>query len=420
MKVNNWKGYIATTVLGIAVGFTVGALLGLHLSRNKDNNCVAHSRSPSHDVESSQASLDQTAQTLDIGLAESDELLGASDLYMEQAAAGMAANGTNLGTIAAPEDAKAEDQNVTKEDPVGSVSAPEGTVDTPSSAMNGTISAENTHSAAGGTSDHDDGTYNSESVGDCPCLATGTPSVLSFDTEMDLRVVRTETHFELVDVKEFLARSISVRVGNNREHVGWESVQPTLAESSTNQTAVTAALPHVVLSKELIMVHDNILEIGTNTSWILSFVARRETDNGTFDIVLGPISQCNCQIRFESGNTLGVYFTNQGYGVYNGGIPLPLDTVNEFHAITLMYDQSDPVIKLYQDHDFVTNLTRPDEPFWAEFGRIGAWFNHGYQANIALNRVYAAHSTTSASLPSINDFLAAKEFIAQGSESLLI
>lgn len=214
-------------------------------------------------------------------------------------------------------------------------------------------------------------------------------------------MVRTRTHFELLDVSAFGPRDIKVIQGSNRD-AGWDPIQP------PNATG-TAATSHVVISNETILVRDDILTINSTTNWILSFVARRLRSSSTWghDIIMGPAAECNCQVRFEDGNSLGIYIISQGYDLRQSKIPLPLDTQNEYHVITLMYTREDKVIKLYQDDQFVVDLKNAED-IRGNFGYIGAWFKQAFQAHIALKRIYMAK--TLEPLPSIQGFLMAKEF----------
>lgn len=235
-------------------------------------------------------------------------------------------------------------------------------------------------------------------------------SLLHFEEELDLRVVRTVStgQFELVDAKAFDARNIQV-IG---QEGSWDAVQPTNGSTFN----LSSPQPHLRISGEVVLIHEReTLWVNENSNWILSFVARKlnPTSRG-FDIVLGPISQCNCQVRFEAGNTLGIYFTNAGHGLYQGSIPLPLNTT-EYHVVTLMYDRSnttgssnEPKIQLYQDHRWVAALDNSPS-YFAEFGRLGGWYQNQYLASIGFRRVYMAKTTRP--LPSIQQFLLAKELL---------
>jgi hypothetical protein len=229
----------------------------------------------------------------------------------------------------------------------------------------------------------------------------------TFKEEMDLRVVRTSQsgQFELVDVKSFAARDIQV-IGQD----GWDTVQPTNGSIYNLSTPK----PHLQVSGQVVLIRElDMLSVTDNTNWILSFVARKLRPNSRdFDIVLGPISNRNCQVRFEAYNTLGIYFTKEGYGLYQGSIPLPMDT-SEFHVITLMYEQNgdnpEPAkIQLYQDDRWILELYNSPS-FFAQFGRLGGWFQNMFLGSIALQRVFIGK--TSQPLPSIQQFLVAKELM---------
>lgn len=256
-----------------------------------------------------------------------------------------------------------------------------------------------------------------------------------FQEEMDLRVVRTQNEFEMVDVtNSFAPRDISVFTGRTAVF-GWDRVQPTNASinaieaTTVNATTTTISsdgqpqveekeyygdVPHWHISEEMVLIRDDILRLTPDTSWILSFVARPIAPSSSgFDIVLGPFSKFNCQVRFEPNNTLGIYFTNQGRGLSQGNIPLPLNVTSEYHTITLLYDHTNDngKIQLYQDDLFVADLDNTPSDFYAEFGYIGAWYNNQYQANIALRRIYIAKSLSqSQTMPSIRQHLLQNEF----------
>lgn len=174
--------------------------------------------------------------------------------------------------------------------------------------------------------------------------------------------------------------NVTIHSWSGVQATDWSSVQPAGIFLPTPST------PHVQTRDSYLVLRGNDgIVLVPDKSWVLTLEARRINEPlGGYDIILGPRKQCNCQIRFEADNTLGVYATNSGYGIYRSNLHLPLNST-EFHAITIVYHRMRKRIVLYQDSKLVDKWDATD--FFAEFGYIGSWFKGNYPANIAVKRI---------------------------------
>lgn len=209
-------------------------------------------------------------------------------------------------------------------------------------------------------------------------------------TTLDLRVVRTQGHLELVDLNLMTPVNITVHSfdsggGGAPRTADWDIVQPSDESSTTTSLPSSLLLPHIQTQDGFLRLRgDDVIRLTSEKSWILTFEARRlHNDDTGFHIVLGPAGMCNCQVRFEGKQALGIYFTNKEFGVYESKV-LPHDTF-AYHAITLMYHRPTHKCRLFQDNELVAQWTV--EHFYAEFSYLGSWFSGRYPAQIALRRV---------------------------------
>lgn len=126
------------------------------------------------------------------------------------------------------------------------------------------------------------------------------------------------------------------------------------------------------------------LDMGTNDDWTFSFAGSRLVDSTGTDIILGPAGRCECQVRYENGNTLGFYGSNNNGGWNEAAIPLS-SNVNQFHVITMSHDSATDTLKIFQNSNLVATVNRNDD--FAKLGAIASWFSGQNQAKLAIHRM---------------------------------
>ena len=119
------------------------------------------------------------------------------------------------------------------------------------------------------------------------------------------------------------------------------------------------------------------------------FIEGYQISAASYNIILGPAGQSgNNQIRYESGNRLGIYsyYSNPTYSQI---IQLPYST-STWNNITIYYDSNIQRLSIYQNNNYVTSI---DKKFSISLRRIGAWFSGQYNARIRIKNIVVTSNT---------------------------
>ena len=216
----------------------------------------------------------------------------------------------------------------------------------------------------------------------------------------DWRVEEVDGVYQLVDYLNDGRTVLTRTQGTTTNLNSFESLQP------TNKTrAFLGERPHLQTIDSYMILQPGI-EIRGDEEWTISFAgAAVRIDSNSFDIILGPSGQCNCQLRYESNNEIGFVTDNDGYGWYEQGISLAKSNY-KFHILTLTNDRSGTT-RMYQDSQLVWEKTTTEG--WAKFAYVGAWFNGQYSAQIIVSRI-AFMKTAVADIDTLVDMMKRMEY----------
>jgi hypothetical protein len=173
---------------------------------------------------------------------------------------------------------------------------------------------------------------------------------------------------------------------------GWDAVQPT-GESLQSLDC----LPHIQTGRAYLELSPTF-DLRSDRNWTLSFAgARLQSTSSDGDIILASSLFPSCQIRYEAGNTLGMYLTSirsgKAVAEYFGGIALPFN-VFDFHVLTWTFDQESQNIEVYQNSESVAAVAFGDG--WAALNIIGSAADQnstGSPSNLAIRRMSYFHQS---------------------------
>ena len=173
----------------------------------------------------------------------------------------------------------------------------------------------------------------------------------------------------------------------------WSALQP--------RTPAAASFAHLSLTDTHVTVSPRI-NLTTNDDWTLVF-AGNALEEPVYEnaIIFGPGGHSvNCQLRYQSGNTLALYIVGEDdqqtswVDHYITDMPLPHPTT-EFHVLALTYSPRDGMLRVYQNGEPATTRSLPPNVFFG-FMRLGAWFTGRFQSKLLVARVMQANSALSA------------------------
>ena len=132
------------------------------------------------------------------------------------------------------------------------------------------------------------------------------------------------------------------------------------------------------------------------------FIEGYQTSVASYNIILGPGGQSgNNQIRYESGNRLGIYSYSSN-PTYSETIQLPYST-STWNNIAIYYDSYNQRLTIYQNNNYVTSITKR---FSTLLRRIGAFYSGRHNARIRIkNIVITSNRYTSSAQNAFQDYI---------------